>query len=57
MEQNERLLAVDEERPDEEDVEIMKVEATVSQDQRQMVDELRTRKLICIDDSSKLVFF
>lgn len=56
MEQTERLLAVDEERPDEEDEEIMRDEATLSQDRREKADELSTRKLVCIDETSKLVF-
>ncbi len=51
MEQKERLLAVDEERPDEEDKEIMKDEATESQDCKVTAGE--TRKLVCIDETSK----
>ncbi|XP_078352980.1 uncharacterized protein LOC144637775 isoform X2 [Oculina patagonica] len=54
MEQKERLLAVDEERPDEEDKEIMKDEATESQDCKVTAGE--TRKLVCIDETRVRLF-
>lgn len=56
VEQIERLLAVDEELVDEEDKEIMKNEAPVPQEYRETIDELCTRKLISIDETSKLLF-
>ena len=56
MEQKERLLAVDEELVDDEDKEIKKKEALVSQERRETIDEGCTRKLISIDETSKLSF-
>ena len=56
LEQSERLLAVDEELVDDEDKEIMKNEAPVPQECRETIDELCTRKLISIDETSKLLF-
>jgi len=61
MEQRERLLAVDEELLDDEDKEIMdkeikKKEALVPQERRETIDETCTRKLISIDETSKLSF-
>lgn len=56
VEQIERLLAVDEELVDEEDKEIMKNEAPVPKEFRETIDELCTRKLISIDETSKLLF-
>ena len=59
MEQEERLLAVDEELHDDEDKEIMEIkkkEALVPQELRETIDEACTRKLISIDETSKLSF-
>jgi len=56
MEQRERLLAVDEELLDDEDKEIMKKEALVPQDRRDTIDKMCTRKLISIDETSKVSF-
>ena len=56
MEQKERLLAVDEELVDDEDKEIKKKEALVSQERRETIDEGCTRKLLSIDETSKLSF-
>ena len=56
MEQRERLLAVDEELSDEEDKEIMKNEAPVPKDRREDINGPCTRKLISIDETSKVLF-
>lgn len=59
LEQEERLLAVDEELLDDEDKEIMEIkkkEALVPQERRETIDEGCTRKLISIDETSKLSF-
>ena len=59
MEQKERLLAVDEELLDDEDKEIMEIkkkEAPEPQERRETIDEACTRKLISIDETSKLSF-
>lgn len=59
LEQEERLLAVDEELLDDEDKEIMEIkkkEALVPQEHRETIDEGCTRKLISIDETSKLSF-
>jgi len=56
MEQRERLLAVDEELLDEEDKEIMKIEDPVPQECREAINGPCTRKLISIDETSKLLF-
>ena len=56
MEQRERLLAVDEELLDEEDKEIMKNEAPVPKDRREDINGPCTRKLISIDETSKVLF-
>ena len=59
MEQEERLLAVDEDLLDDEDKEIMEIkkkEDLVPQGREKTVDKAFTRKLICIDETGKLSF-
>ena len=56
MEQRERLLAVDEELPDDEDKEIRKNEAPALQKCRETINEPFTRRLISIDETGTLLF-
>ena len=52
VEQKERLLAIDEEIADEEDIEIAKTEPSASQDRPSLPQYLRY--LVCTDETSKV---